>query len=194
MVELSQWERSVLGILMASEFEHQRDRRVVAVQIGRPPRSDSKVLSTCHLGLPVVVETRPILDDGTPFPTRYWLTCPLAVKRVSRIEAEGGVKEMDARSERDAPFAERLEAAHLRYAAQRDSDLPPTARHRPTGGVAGSRKGVKCLHAHYADHRAGNDNPVGEWAAPRVEPLDCELPCVIFPPEGPVANPDWRAR
>ena len=85
MVELSQRERSVLGILMASEFEHQRVRRVVAVQIGRPPRSDSRVLFTCHLGLPVVVETPPILDDGTPFPTRYWLTCPLAVKRVSRI-------------------------------------------------------------------------------------------------------------
>ncbi len=179
---------------MDSGLENQRERRVVAVQIGRPPRSDLKVLSTCHLGLPVVVETPPILDDGTPFPTRYWLTCPLAVKRVSRIEAEGGVKKMEAWSEHDSAFATRLEAAHLRYAAQRDADLSPTARYRPSGGVAGSRKGVKCLHAHYADHRAGNDNPVGEWTAPQIEPLDCVMPCVIFPPDGPVANPDWRAR
>ena len=35
--------------------------------------------SRCHLGLPVVVRVPPILDDGTPFPTHYWLTCPLAV-------------------------------------------------------------------------------------------------------------------
>lgn len=177
---------------MDPAIDSPADRRVVALQIGRPPRSDSRVVSVCHLGLPVVIEIPPLLDDGTPFPTRYWLTCPLAVKRVSRIESEGGVKAMDARSERDPVFGARLQAAHLRYATQRDSEVPGTARHRPTGGVAGSRKGVKCLHAHFADHRAGNDNPVGEWAAPRVEPLDCELPCILRSPEGPVANPDWR--
>ena len=169
-----------------------RIRRVVAVQIGRSPRSDLRVVSTCHLGLPVTVQTPPILEDGTPFPTRYWLTCPLAVKRVSRVESAGGVKRMDARAGRDDRFADRLQSAHLRYEAERDADLPPGARHRPTGGVAGSRKGVKCLHAHYADHRAGNDNPVGEWVAPRVEPLYCEAPCVLLRAEAPVANPDWR--
>ena len=192
MVELSQRERSVRRFLMDPVAESPADRRVVALQIGRPPRSDSRVVSACHLGLPVVVEIPPLLEDGTPFPTRYWLTCPLAVKRVSRIESQGGVKEMDALSERDPAFGARLQAAHLRYATHRDSDLPDTARHRPTGGVAGSRKGVKCLHAHYADHRAGNDNPVGERTAPGVEPLDCEFPCVLRTSEDPVANPDWR--
>ena len=192
MVGLSQRERSVRRFLMDSAVESPADRRVVGLQIGRPPRSDSKVVSACHLGLPVVVEIPPLLDDGTPFPTRYWLTCPLAVKRVSRIESEGGVKAMDALSEHDPAFGTRLQAAHLRYGTHRDSEVPETASHRPTGGVAGSRKGVKCLHAHYADHRAGNDNPVGEWTAPRVEPLDCELPCVLVSPEPPVANPDWR--
>ncbi len=169
------------------------DRRVIALQIGRSPRSDTEEVSACHFGLPVVVLTPPVLEDGTPFPTRYWLSCPLAVKRVSRIEAGGGVKEMDRRARGDANFGARLEAAHLRYAAERDADVPSTARHRPTGGVAGSRKGVKCLHAHYADHLAGNDNPVGEWTAPQVEPLDCAAPCVMSTPEGPVLNPDWRA-
>ena len=169
------------------------DRRVVALQIGRPPRSDPEYVSVCHLDLPVVVLTPPILEDGTPFPTRFWLTCPLAVKRVSRVESAGGVRKMDARTEHDRDFARRLQAAHLRYAAQRDAALPSEVRHRPSGGVAGSRKGVKCLHAHYADHRAGNDNPVGEWTASRVEPLDCDVPCVLLLPEGPAANPDWRA-
>lgn len=176
---------------MGSE-QDPRIRQVVALQIGRPPRSDPKVLSTCHLGLPVVVESPPVLEDGTPFPTLYWLTCPLAVKRVSRLEAAGGVKKMGARSQRDEVFARRLEASHSRYAAQRDAGLPAAVRHRPSGGVAGSRKGVKCLHAHYADHRAGNDNPVGEWTAPRVEPLDCSAPCVLFLSDGPAPNSEWR--
>lgn len=171
---------------------HLQDRQVVALQIGRPPRSDPTVVSVCHLGLPVVVQSPPVLEDGTPFPTLYWLTCPLAVKRVSRIEAKGGVKKMDARSETDQGFAQRLEAAHFRYAAQRDTLLPASVPHRPAGGVAGSRRGVKCLHAHYADHRAGNDNPVGDWTAPRVEPLDCAVPCVLLHSNGPLNNPAWR--
>ncbi len=178
---------------MDSDGEKEGIRQVVALQIGRPPRSDLIVMAVCHLGLPVTVQTPPILEDGTPFPTRYWLTCPLAVKRVSRIESAGGVKKMDARSESDPRFFRRLKSAHRRYAAQRDIDLPPDVPYGPSGGVAGSRKGVKCLHAHYADHRAGNDNPVGEWTAPRVEPLDCDVPCVLTDPQGPVSNPDWRA-
>ena len=178
---------------MDSERRGGDERRIVGLQIGRSPRSESLVISKCHLGLPVVVKTPPILEDGTPFPTLYWLTCPLAVKRISRIEAAGGVKAMDTRSESDERFARRLAAAHLRYAAQRDSDVPPTAHPRPSGGVAGSRRGVKCLHAHYADRRAGNDNPVGEWAAPQIEPLDCAVPCVLLLSDGPALNPDWRA-
>jgi len=46
---------------------------------------------------------------------------------------------------------------------------------------------VKCLHAHYADHVAGNNNPIGELVAPWVEPLDCTIPCV----DGEVINPAW---
>jgi hypothetical protein len=31
--------------------------------------------------------------------------------------------------------------------------------------VGGTRAGVKCLHAHYAWHLAGGDDPVGRWVA-----------------------------
>lgn len=179
---------------MDADLRRYANRQVVALQIGRPPRAESTLMSACHLDLPVVVKTPAVLEDGTPFPTLYWLTCPLAVKRISRIEATGGVKKMDARSNGDDAFGRRLEAAHLRYAAQRDVEIPPTVHHRPSGGVAGSRKGVKCLHAHYADHRAGNDNPVGEWTAPQVEPLDCAVPCVLLLSDGPALNPNWIVR
>ena len=98
---------------------------------------------------------------------------------------------MDRRAARIAAFGERLAAAHTRYAAERDAGLAPDAVPRPSGGVAGSSGGIKCLHAHYADHAAGNDNPVGEVVAPWVEPLDCTYRCVVEGDEGAVRNPRW---
>jgi hypothetical protein len=169
------------------------DRDVVAVQLGRPPRSVVDVAVRCHLGLPVVIAVPPLLDDGTPFPTRYWLTCPLASRRIGRREAVGGVRIAEERIAADPAVAERHAAAMARYARERDALIDPDSTSpRPAGGVAGSRTGVKCLHAHYADHAAGNDNPTGEWVAPDVEPLDCAAPCVAEVDDRVVANPEWR--
>jgi len=136
------------------------ERQVVAAQIGRPSRAETTTLFRCHLDLPVVVRVPPILEDGTPFPTLYWLTCPLAVRRISRLESGGGVKALDRRADRVPDFGAALEAAHARYTAQRDALLPEGVEPQPRGGVAGATSGVKCLHAHYADTRAGNANPV----------------------------------
>ena len=166
------------------------DRRVVEVQIGRPLRAASEVVSRCHLGLPVVVRVPPLLDDGTPFPTLYWLTCPLASFRIGRLEAAGGVKRMEAKAEADTSFAAALAEAHRSYAAERDALLPEGDGPRPRGGVGGTALGVKCLHAHYAHSRAGGQNPVGELVAAWIEPLDCEVPCVV---EGG-QNPSWVRR
>jgi uncharacterized protein len=168
------------------------DREVVEAQLGRPLRSAADVVVRCHLGVPVVIRVPPLLDDGTPFPTRYWLTCPLASRRIGRLESAGGVEAMDRRANADAEFGARLEAAHDRYRVERDASLPEVPGPRPGGGVAGSRGGVKCLHAHYADHAVGNDNPVGGAAAPFVEPLDCVEPCVVADDSGARRNPAWR--
>lgn len=162
------------------------------MQIGRPLRAPAEVVSRCHLGLPVVIAVPPLLDDGTPFPTRYWLTCPLATKRIGRLESAGGVKTMEWRARAVPAFGAALAAANERYARERDALIPDDAIHRPTGGVGGTSAGVKCLHAHYADRRAGNDNPVGEIVAPWVEPLDCEMPCVVETSGEAVENDAWR--
>lgn len=163
------------------------DGEVLEAQIGRPLRAESVVVSRCPLGLPVVAQVPPLLDDGTPFPTLYWLTCPLAVTRVSRLEALGGVRHMDRRAGADEGFRTELQAAHRRYADRRDAMVPEGTNPAPSGGVAGSHGGVKCLHAHYADHAAGNANPIGAIVAPWVEPLDCTDHCVV---DG-TRNPDW---
>ncbi|MFT3853211.1 MAG: DUF501 domain-containing protein [Ilumatobacteraceae bacterium] len=112
-------------------------------------------------GGPVVLRNAPLLDDGTPMPTRYWLVGRAAVVAISRLEAAGGVRAAEA-----AIDTELVADAHRRYAAERDAAL--AADHdgpRPSGGVGGTREGVKCLHAHYAWYLAGGDDPVGAWVA-----------------------------
>ncbi len=168
------------------------DRQVVAVQIERTPRSVVDVVARCHLGLPVVTKVPPHLDDGTPFPTTYWLSCPLASRRIGRLEADGGVKEAEARMKTDVKFRLAYQEAMRRYAADRDALIAPDApEYLPTGGIGGSRLGVKCLHAHYADHAAGNPNPIGADTALSIEPLDCTMPCVASDNGVAARNPDW---
>ncbi len=112
-------------------------------------------------GAPVVIRNAPLLDDGTPMPTRYWLVDPMLRDAVSRLEAAGGVRAVEAAVDPDE-----LAAAHARYAAERDAALPAGHRGpRPSGGVGGTRRGVKCLHAHLAFYLAGGDDPVGRHVA-----------------------------
>ncbi len=168
-----------------------RDADVAAAQIERPLRAASEPVARCPLGLPTVISVPPVLDDGTPFPTRFWLTCPLANRRIGRLEGAGGVKAMERALNEDPGLSAAMTAAHERYGAERDALIPIGAKYHPTGGVAGLTVGVKCLHAHYADHAAGNDNPVGSLVAPWTEPLVCEIPCVVEVDGEMVRNPDW---
>lgn len=178
--------------MSASSPQCDDDAKVLELQIGRPPRATSTVLRRCSLGLPIVAEVPPILDTGEPFPTRYWLTCPLARRRIARLESEGGVRKMQARVESDPVFAGRLETAQERYRRERDALVREGAAPRPAGGVGGSSGGVKCLHAHYADHAVGNDNPVGVDVARAIGEPRCTVPCVHETDGGFDRNPDWR--
>jgi hypothetical protein len=131
--------------------------------LGRRPAGRYEVVVRDDLGVPVVIRNAPLLDDGTPMPTRYWLVGRGEVAAVSRLEAAGGVRAAEA-----AVDADELSAAHARYAAERDAELPADAEHRPSGGVGGTRQGVKCLHSHFAWHLAGGDDPVGRWVATQL--------------------------
>lgn len=170
------------------------DREAARAQLGRPVRGDPEVVTRCHLHLPVVLRVPPVLDDGEPFPTLYWLSCPLAHRRIARLESAGGVREADARAAEDAGFAEALAAAHARYAAERDAALEALddVAIAPSGGVGGSSGGTKCLHAHYAHAAAGGENAVGAEVASAIEPLDCVVGCVARVGGEVGRNPEWK--
>lgn len=140
------------------------DEALVARLLGRPPMGGFEVVVRADDGSPLVLRNEPLLSDGTPMPTRWWLVGSAERAAVSRLEASGGVREAEASV---APAE--LAAAHVRYAAERDAAVP--ADHvgpRPTGGVGGTRRGVKCLHAHLAWWLAGGDDPVGAWVSTRL--------------------------
>ncbi len=143
------------------------DREAVAALLGRPVQGDFEVVVRHDDGSPVVLCNAPFMDDGTPMPTRYWLVGEPERTLVSRLESQGGVRAAEAEIDADV-----LAEAHRRYAAERDAAIPADhVGHRPSGGVGGTRKGVKCLHAHYAWHLAGGDDPVGHWVEANLPPV-----------------------
>jgi hypothetical protein len=131
----------------------------VAALLGREPQGAFSVVVRDPGGAAVVIRNDPLLDDGTPMPTRWWLVDRRLSRRIGTLEGLGGVRRAEA-----AVDPASLAAAHTRYAAERDAVLPAGwAGPRPSGGVGGTRTGVKCLHAHYAWFLAGGDDPVGRW-------------------------------
>ena len=138
---------------MASDY----DTAAVAALIGRLPQADFEVVVRGADDAPVVIRNAPFLDDGTPMPTRYWLVDPRLTFAISRLESSGAVKVLDGELDSRA-----VQAAHDRYAAERDASIPlDYAGPRPSGGVAGTARGLKCLHAHYALWLVTGDDVVG---------------------------------
>ena len=141
------------------------DRAMVRELLGRDPLVEFDVVVRSADGWPVVIRNGPFLADGTPMPTRYWLVGRRENLLVSRLEAAGGVRRAEAEID-----PEELAAAHSRYAAERDTRIPSDhVGPRPSGGVGGTRLGVKCLHTHYAWFLAGGDDPVGRWVQARLD-------------------------
>ncbi len=119
------------------------DRAIVERQLGRKPRAFRRVVARCPFGRPAVTEQSPYDENGAPFPTTYWLTCPHLVAAVSRVEAAGGVEHWSERARSDPELASSLKNATAEQRRQRP-ELPL--------GIGGSSRGgsLKCLHAHAA--------------------------------------------
>ena len=147
---------------MTSGELQPQDVAVVAAQLGRPPRSIHAVADRCPCGHPDVVATVPRLDDGTPFPTTFYLTCPRANSMIGTLEASGLMREMTERLESDEDLAASYRNAHETYLAARSAigEVPEIA------GVSagGMPDRVKCLHVLAAQSLAQGRgvNPLGD--------------------------------
>jgi len=144
------------------------DAEAVTALLGRRPEGRFEVVARDGDGVPVVIRNHPLLDDGRPMPTRFWLVGEDLRSRVGTLESGGGV-----RAAEEACEPAELADAHRRYAEERDAAIPGDhVGHRPSGGVGGTRQGVKCLHAHYAWFLVGGDDPVGRWVDARLAATD----------------------
>lgn len=138
------------------------DLAVVREQLGRVPRGVLGVAARCVCGRPTVVVTAPRLEDGTPFPTTFYLTCSPAVRGCSTLEAEHVMEELGQWVQDDEGVRAAYAQAHLDYLARRRllGDVPEI------DGVSagGMPTRVKCLHALVGHALAAGPgvNPVGD--------------------------------
>ena len=154
------------------------DRALAEQMIGRPLRGESAAAVRCGWGLPAVLRVDPALADGTPFPTVFWLACPVANSAIGTLEASGVMQDLKARVQDEADLAPAHRRAGARYVAFRDGLGPPVPGDPAAGGMPDR---VKCLHTLYGHHLATDDNPVGAWVAEQIEPLTCRTPCATLP-------------
>jgi hypothetical protein len=142
----------------------EADLAAVRALLGREPAGEFRVVVRRTSGSPVVIENAPHLGDGTPMPTLYWLVDPSLREQVSRVESHGGVRRLEA-----ALPAEGIQAAHDAYASRREALVERRDLPQPSGGVGGTRAGLKCLHAHLASFLAGIDDVAGSAIAAEIE-------------------------
>lgn len=140
----------------------QSDLDALEEQLGRVPRGVVGVAARCPRGRPTVVRTAPRLEDGTPFPTTYYLTCPPATRAASTLEAEHVMARMQARLAEDPGLAAAYLAAHEDYLRRR-SELG-TVEEIAGISAGGMPERVKCLHALLAHTLAVGPgiNPFGD--------------------------------
>ena len=139
------------------------DGRVVSWQLGRPARSFRRVAVRCPHGYPAVTEQAPFDDDGRPFPTTYYLTCPWLVAALARVEAGGGVERWSQEAASDPDLRASLERAD-----REQRELRPEL----DVGIGGTRApgNLKCLHAHAAFALARPGYELGSRILAEVEP------------------------
>jgi hypothetical protein len=138
------------------------DLEAIAFQLGRAPRGVHAVAHRCPCGVPDVVTTEPRLDDGTPFPTTYYVTCPRLSGALGTLEGSGLMRHMSARLKSDPELAAAYVRAHGAYLADR-AELGDVAE---IAGVSagGMPTRVKCLHVLAGHSLAAGPgvNPLGD--------------------------------
>ena len=148
---------------MSSEVT-QADIEALGQQLGRVPRGVVAIAARCVCGRPAVVQTAPRLDDGSPFPTTFYLTLPGAVYGCSALEATHYMDELNQRLAEDEQLAAAYAQAHQAHLAEREK----LGHVDEIAGISagGMPTRVKCLHALVGHSLAAGAgvNPIGDIA------------------------------
>ena len=148
---------------MSSEVT-QADIEALGQQLGRVPRGVVAIAARCVCGRPAVVQTAPRLDDGSRFPTTFYLTLPGAVYGCSALEATHYMDELNQRLAEDEQLAAAYAQAHQTYLAEREK----LGHVDEIAGISagGMPTRVKCLHALVGHSLAAGAgvNPIGDIA------------------------------
>ncbi len=167
-------------------------KKIVEVQLNRSLRSNVEVVSRCHFDLPAVIKVPSNLDDGTPFPTSYWLTCPMYNKKVGSLESHGLIKELDKQLNENEDLRKLWSDRQRSYEEERNKRRNNKKEEiTPKGGVGGATESIKCLHAHLADELATNKNYIGKIVLESVGGFNCEEPCID---ENYKKNVKWKSK
>jgi len=145
------------------------DLQEVSRQLGRPARDIVEVAARCVCKRPIVVKTKPRLEDGTPFPTLYYLTQKAATAAVSTLEATGYMSELQRELLEDDKLSNAYTRAHQKYLAEREEiEVVDEIEGISAGGMPYR---VKCLHALVAHSLAAGKgvNPIGDLALARLD-------------------------
>ena len=137
------------------------------------------VVVRCADGQPAVVRM-PLIRDGEPFPTLYWLTDPVLTPQITALEYQGGVGRAELLLRENEEVRAIFLDQHRRYRSARwgvatsaEQELAISRgyekklREVGIGGVA-DLLSVKCLHLHVAHYLATHDNVIGKWALDQV--------------------------
>lgn len=154
------------------------DKSVVAAQIGRAPRAFEGVACRCPFGFPAVTEQSPYDENGKPFPTGYYLTCPYLVSALARLEAAGGVERWSKAVRSSYRLRWSLKRANRKQRRLRKKLALSIDKTVDDGasldlGIAGTGRSqnLKCLHAHVAFALANPGYTLGERIIAELDPL-----------------------
>jgi hypothetical protein len=142
--------------------------------LGRKATGTKKVVCRNKMGQPAVIEVDPLIK-GRPFPTIYWLICPILKKELSHLEKNGLIQKIEQDYvQENTEFAASLKKGHENYRDKRVklfekhghqwSDLAENKQEvLKESGIGGIRNfsHIKCLHLHYAHHLAEKNNVIG---------------------------------
>lgn len=147
----------------------EKDFAFIKEKIGRKPRGVAGVALRCICNNPIVISTKPRLNDNSPFPTTFYLVNSYIISYISRLEAIGLMKFLFLNLKNDISLARKYKKAHNHYINFRNllgkKFNINNVEEIDSISAGGMPNRIKCLHALTAHSLASGSgvNPIGDY-------------------------------